>query len=154
MLVSGRVTSKWNGYIHSICILQLNFAMTYFHWHASLWWHCVWAFEPTFGDDPSQNARPVQNTSRYKVRLLPPKLICPLKNSGWKTILSFWNGPFLGDTLVFGGVSPTTWLRQNIRVVKWYPTSTDEVGLAETCTVQNDMSPWKYGSLPKCHKPF
>ena len=29
---------------------------------------------------------------------------CPLENSGWKTILSFWNGPFLGDMLVFGGV--------------------------------------------------
>ena len=27
-----------------------------------------------------------------------------LKNDGWKTGLSFCNGPFLGDMLIFGGV--------------------------------------------------
>ena len=26
--------------------------------------------------------------------VLPRKLTCPPKNRGWKTILSFWNGPF------------------------------------------------------------
>ena len=31
-------------------------------------------------------------------------LTCPLKNSGWKTILSLFNDPFDGDMLVFGGV--------------------------------------------------
>ena len=33
------------------------------------------------------------------------KLTCPLKNSGWfKTSLSFWNGPFLGDMFCFRSV--------------------------------------------------
>ena len=37
----------------------------------------------------------------------PPKTNeCPLKNSGWKTILSFWNWPlFRGHSFVFGGVT-------------------------------------------------
>ncbi len=36
--------------------------------------------------------------------ITPPKTDeCPLKNSGWKTILFFWNGPFSGDMLIFGG---------------------------------------------------
>lgn len=39
--------------------------------------------------------------------ILPRKLTCSLKNSGWKTIISFWNDPYLRDMsmFVFGGVS-------------------------------------------------
>lgn len=40
-------------------------------------------------------------------------LTCPLKNCGWKSILSVWNGPLLGHMLMFGGVyhdSLTMWL--------------------------------------------
>ena len=32
------------------------------------------------------------------------KHTCPLKNSGWKTSLFFWNGPLFGDMLIFLGV--------------------------------------------------
>ena len=43
--------------------------------------------------------------SGTKEKNTPPKTNgSPLKNSGWKTILSFWNGPFLGDMLDCGGV--------------------------------------------------
>ena len=44
----------------------------------------------------------------YCVRLPPRKLTCPLKNSGWKLEdeISFWDGPFFGDMLIFKGGSP------------------------------------------------
>ena len=32
------------------------------------------------------------------------KLTCPLKINGWKMYSLYWNSPFLGDMLVFGGV--------------------------------------------------
>ena len=37
-------------------------------------------------------------------RILPPKLTAGLKNDGWKTSLSFSNGPFSGDISSFSGV--------------------------------------------------
>ena len=45
------------------------------------------------------------------IYILPRKLTCPVKNSGWKTT-SFWNGPFLGDLLSFRGCTlfETEWL--------------------------------------------
>ena len=30
----------------------------------------------------------------------------PLKINGWKMCISYWNSPFIGDLLVFGGVGP------------------------------------------------
>ena len=55
-------------------------------------------------------------------KILPPKLTYPLKNAGWKTT-SFQNGPFLGDMLIFRGVSEITTspLRILIAVDERYP---------------------------------
>ena len=36
----------------------------------------------------------------------PRKLTLPLKNGACKTILSFWNGPFLRDMLILGRYTP------------------------------------------------
>ena len=35
----------------------------------------------------------------------PEKLTCPLKNSGWKMYMSFWDGPFFLGTCYFSGGS-------------------------------------------------
>ena len=51
----------------------------------------------------------------------PNKLTCPLKNSGSKTILSFWNGPFLVDMVMekrlFEEVSPPVSLLEGKYVI-------------------------------------
>ena len=38
----------------------------------------------------------------YMIPSLKLTASLPLKNDGWKTIVSFWDGPFSGDMLVLG----------------------------------------------------
>ena len=53
---------------------------------------------------------------------LPPRSLTaslPLKNGGWKTILSYWEGNFSGATLVLGGGSQkySMWVDHSLNII-------------------------------------
>ena len=54
------------------------------------------------GDDEVTTG--VMGTYKYCTKKMPKFNSSPLKKSGWKTILSYWEGNFSGDMLNFGGV--------------------------------------------------
>ena len=79
----------------------------------SFWWPWTWRFLAMSGASKAASRRwksyfsqiiIVQEKMALWNYLLPAttpqiKLTCPLKNSGWKTILSFWQGPFSGSDI-------------------------------------------------------